>query len=109
MCSQELPGRGSDALALGRRGEALAQLLAAKVLLGSAQAVGAAKDAQAIVSGRGAHRRGVLWFPDTRWWGTGISYTLGWWKRGQGRYIHGVFGFWATLGRIWTEKTLDEL
>ena len=48
---QELPGRGSGALAVGRRGEALAQLLAAQVLRGSAQAVQAAKDAQVLLSG----------------------------------------------------------
>jgi len=48
---QELPGRGSDALCHGRRGEALAQLLAAKVLQGSGPAVAAARNAQVLMKG----------------------------------------------------------
>lgn len=43
---QDLPGRGSDVLALGRRGEGLQQLLAAQVLSQNVAALGAARNAQ---------------------------------------------------------------
>lgn len=44
--AQDLPGRGSDVLALGRRGEGLQQLLAAQVLSQNVAALGAARNAQ---------------------------------------------------------------
>lgn len=48
---QDLPGRGSDVLALGRRGEGLQQLLAAMVLSQNMAALGAARNAQALLNG----------------------------------------------------------
>jgi len=48
---QDLPGRGSDVLALGRRGEGLQQLLAAQVLSQHVAALGAARNAQALLNG----------------------------------------------------------
>mmetsp|Transcript_64132 Transcript_64132/g.105333 ORF Transcript_64132/g.105333 Transcript_64132/m.105333 type:complete len:907 (-) Transcript_64132:41-2761(-) len=48
---QDLPGRGSDVLALGRRGEGLQQLLAAQVLKEHVAGLGAARNAQALLNG----------------------------------------------------------